>query len=187
MLYIPLQPLFVLEKPKMLDKQLLKDIKKAAYKEGQFTTRAGKQTNYYIDKYLFTCLPDLLDKIVDGLIQIAPAKDSYDRIMAPAMGAVTIASIFAIRVSKPFVIYQNSSEGETLFGPVNKQDRLLVIEDVLTTGSTVLDLHRYVSSLDLNISHIISVIDREEGAKEALELKGLSYSSFIPASLFKTV
>ena len=187
MLLLELQPLSVLEKPKMPDKQLLKAIKKAAYKEGDFTTRAGKKTSYYIDKYLFTCLPDLLDKIVDGLIHIAPKKDSYDRIMAPAMGAVTLATIFAIRVNKPFVIYEKRSSEEMLHGPVCKQDRLLVIEDVLTTGSTVLDLHRYVCSLDLNVAHILSVIDREEGAKEALESQGLSYSSFIPASLFKSV
>lgn len=55
---------------------LVKRIKEVAFLSGEFTTRAGKKTNYYIDKYLFETQPDILDEITNQIISKLPNLDT---------------------------------------------------------------------------------------------------------------
>ena len=60
-----------------VSKSLLRAIKAAAYLEGSFTTRAGKQTDYYIDKYLFETRPEILEPLSHELAQLFPNPDTH--------------------------------------------------------------------------------------------------------------
>ena len=165
----------------MADIELIRKIKTAAYTEGDFTTRAGKKTNYYIDKYLFSCQPDILKPLCDALIQILPSSDTYDRLMAPALGAIAIASPIAKTLNKPLLVFEKDGEDVTVHGSYSPGERILVIEDVLTTGSTVLDLCQHVNTIPLTVVEIISVIDRQEGAFENIAKHGIKSRSLITA------
>lgn len=164
-----------------VDNKLLKQIKSLSYTEGSFTTRAGKKTSYYIDKYLFTSVPSVLAPLSKVILSNLPHPSHYDRLMAPAMGAISLATPLAVTTQKPLLIYEKEEEQTNIYGPYYPGERILVIEDVLTTGSTVLDLCEYVKKIPLDVIHIISVIDRQEGAHETLHQRGYSSSSLITA------
>ncbi|MCP4049948.1 MAG: orotate phosphoribosyltransferase [bacterium] len=164
-------------------KELIKRIKDVAYLEGDFTTRAGKKTSYYIDKYLFETLPDVLDSLADELLKLLPDSSSYDRLAAPELGAVPIAAIVSIKADKPFIIVKKKSKEygtqKLIEGKYEPGDRTVVLEDILTTGGAVLRACDILLENKLEIVDIIGVINREEGAFENIREKGFNVSSFL--------
>ena len=157
---------------------LLKGIKAAAYLEGDFVTRAGKPTTYYIDKYRFETDPVLLDAVTDALVALFPSSDSYDRIAGPELGAVPLAAVLSVKLKKPFVIVRKEPKGygtsNQIEGPFDSGDRVVMVEDILTTGGAVLKASLAAVAAGLTVVQIIGVINREEGAVENLAAAGFS-------------
>jgi len=174
-----------------MNKALLTAIKKAAYLEGDFTTRAGKKTNYYIDKYLFETDPSILKLLAKEIAATLPALSSFDRLAAPELGAVSIAAAVALEVNKPFIIVKKQSKEygtqKLIEGQFYKQERVVVIEDILTTGGAVLRACDILVENNVQIIEIIGVINREEGAHEAITSKGISYKALFTATDLRNV
>ena len=169
---------------KTIDSTLLQSIKEAAYTEGDFTTRAGKRTTYYIDKYLFECKPEILEPLTQALPALFPPADTYDAIIAPALGAIALGSHLSLLMNKPVYIYHVDDGKPCLTAGYQPHDRVVILEDVLTTGSTVLDVCDYIQTIPLPVCKIISVIDREEGAMATLQQRGFEAEALIKASDF---
>lgn len=163
--------------------QLLREIKRVAYLEGEFITRSGNKTNYYIDKYLFETSPFILDALAQQLSNILPSSDTYDRIAAPELGAVPIAAVLSVLVKKPFVIVKKQTKDygtqKLIEGAISTGDRLVIIEDILTTGGAALRALQILRDSGYTVSHIVGVINREEGAFENIRAAGV-----IPNALF---
>ena len=160
---------------------LIKQVKDVAFLEGEFTTRAGKKTNFYIDKYLFETQPKILDQVVDEIVAQLPPLDSFDRIAAPALGAVSLAAVLSLKINKPYIIIQKPSApvDNLIVGEYHENESVLVLEDVLTTGMTVIDTCKLLKETNLKVSHILSVIDRQDGAIQKLEDLGYSATALI--------
>jgi orotate phosphoribosyltransferase len=163
--------------------QLLKAIKSAAYLEGDFVTRSGSRTTYYIDKYLFETQPEILEALSDQLVPLLPPVTEYDRIAAPELGAVSIAAALSIKVKKPFIIVKKQSKDygtqRMIEGQYHAGERAIIIEDILTTGGAALRALEILRSNDLIVERIIGVINREEGAFDNILEEGV-----IPSALF---
>jgi orotate phosphoribosyltransferase len=155
---------------------LLKSLKQAAFLEGNFVTRSGKPTTYYIDKYLFETKPEILDPLCDALAALFPPSDTYDLIAAPELGAVSLAALLSVKLKKPFVIVRKSDKGygtkRLIEGEFKAGDRVAVIEDILTTGGAVMQACDVLKSENIRITRIVGVINREEGAFENLASAG---------------
>ncbi len=164
-----------------MNKELLKAIKKVAYLEGDFVTRAGKKTNYYIDKYLFETEPLILAELADELAKMLPSAETFDRLAAPELGAVAIATAVAIRVNKPFIIVKKQAKeygtSKMIEGKFNPQERVVLLEDILTTGGAVLKAVDVLKQNKLEIVEIIGVINREEGAFENIAKENIKVTS----------
>ncbi len=158
--------------------ELLASLKYAAYLEGEFVTRSGKPTTYYIDKYLFETKPEILNPLCDALALLFPPSDSYDRIAAPELGAVSLAALLSVKLNKPFVIVRKSDKGygtrRLIEGEFHPKERMVVIEDILTTGGAVMQACDVLKSESVNIVRIVGVINRQEGAFENLHNAGYS-------------
>lgn len=162
---------------------LLRAIKSVAYLEGDFVTRAGNRTSYYIDKYLFETQPEILSALADCLLPLLPPDSEYDRLAAPELGAVSIAAVLSVRCNKPFVIVKKQSKDygtqRMIEGKYNAGDRMVIIEDILTTGGAALKALDVLRAQSVSVSHIIGVINREEGAFDNITAAGV-----IPSALF---
>ena len=158
---------------------LIRDIKRVADLEGHFVTRSGKPTTYYIDKYLFQTNPKILDPLADALAGLFPSPDTYDRIGAPELGAVPIGALLSVKLNKPFVIVKKQAKdygtSRQIEGPYFPGERIVVVEDILTTGGAVLNACNALVSASLNVVEIIGIINREEGAFENLAAAGFPH------------
>jgi len=162
---------------------LAKRVKEVAYLTGEFTTRAGKKTDYYIDKYLFETTPDILDAITDEIVSRLPDPSTYDRIAAPELGAVPLAAVVSVKAQKPYVIVKKASKEygtkKDIEGKYEAGEKMVVLEDVLTTGGAVLRACEILKNNNIEIVDIIGVINREEGAMENIAEAGFTGQALI--------
>ena len=157
--------------------------RKAAVLRGDFTTRAGKKTNYYIDKYLFETDPFLLDEVTDQLIDLFPDASTYDRIAAPELGAVPLAAVLAIKLKKPYIIVKKEQKGygtsRLIEGVSQKGERVVMVEDILTTAGAALRAAQIVKEKGLELIKIVAVFDREEGAAANIAAEQYQYQALL--------
>lgn len=167
---------------------LLGRIKSLSYLEGDFTTRAGKKTSYYIDKYLFETQPDILAALAHEFAPLIPKSCSL--IAAPELGAVSIAAVLSTVVGIPFVIVRKETKSygtqRLLEGRFSPSDRVVIVEDVLTTGGAALRSADILRGEGLDVSHIIGVINREEGAFDNIKAAGITPLALFTATELRT-
>jgi orotate phosphoribosyltransferase len=168
-----------------MDKQELgKAIKAAAYLEGDFVLRSGKRSNYYLDKYRFETIPDVLKAVGEHLAN--HASGSTTRIAGAELGGVALAASASMAVGLPFVIVRNRKKDygtQKLFeGVLAKGDSVLLVEDIATTGGQVLEAAQDITEYGATVEKIVAVIDRQEGARENIEGAGFAFDSLFTSS-----
>ncbi|MBD97412.1 orotate phosphoribosyltransferase [bacterium] len=165
---------------------LVTAIYEVAYLTGSFETRSGKKTSFYIDKYRFSSDPTILARIAERIAALLPNPSTYDRIAAPELGAVSIATAVSLLVKKPFIIVRKSDKAygtqRSIEGVYTENERVVMIEDVITTGGAVLNACAILQNNRLTPIHIVAVINREEGAIESIQTAGYSIDSVVSAN-----
>ena len=83
--------------------------------------------------------------------------------------------------NKPFVFIRNQKKdygtAKQVEGVLNAGDRVMIVEDVLTTGGQVLEAVKTLQDLGAKVQRIVAVIDRLEGARENIEKAGIDFES----------
>jgi len=140
-----------------------------AIQHGTFTLASGKTSPYYIDIKRAVTRPDLLGMISNG---IAPFAGSSDRIAGVELGAVPIATAVSLATGKPFIMVRKASKEHgtkhEFEGELNRGDRVLFVEDVVTTGGTLRGAIERLRSHGAVIEDCVCVVDREEGGRMLL-------------------
>jgi orotate phosphoribosyltransferase len=164
-----------LEKEKLISR-----IKETAYLEGEFTLRSGKKSNYYLDKYLFETCPDILQALGEEFSQYA---DGTNIIAGAELGGVALAAITAIQTGKNWIIIRNSKKdygtSNMIEGKLSKGDKVLLVEDIATTGGQVAEAATIITEQGATVERIACVIDRKQGARENIEKQGFQFESII--------
>lgn len=154
-----------------MDKQqLAQAIKKAAYLEGDFLLRSGKRSKYYLDKYLFETDPKILAEV--GKLLAEQASAGIDRIGGAELGGIPLATAAALACGKPFVIIRQGKKdygtSKMIEGTIKPGDRILLVEDVVTTGGQVLEAIETLKQAGATVVKVVAVLDRQEGAAEKI-------------------
>ncbi len=162
----------------MDDGALLAALREHSYLEGDFVLRSGRRSRYYLDKYRFETVPDLLEALGARLAAKAAAVEpEADRLAGPELGAVALAAAASLASRKPFLIVRNEAKahgtGNRLEGAFEQGERIVLIEDVVTSGGASADAVRAVRQAGLECRTAICVIDREEGGVDALARLGV--------------
>src|SRR6266550_8088247 len=159
--------------------QLLKRISDVALLRGEFTLRSGRKSNYYLDKYRFETQPDVLKEL--GKMLAERVTPDIDRLAGPELGAVALAAAASMESGKPFVLVRNRKKdygtSKQIEGVLNKGERVLIIEDVLTTGGQVLESVAALREMGAVVERIVAIIDRLEGARANIEGAGLKFEA----------
>jgi orotate phosphoribosyltransferase len=161
-------------------------------KRGTFTLASGRQSSLYVDARLTTMTPDgqaLIGRI--GLATLADAGWVPDAVGGLTMGADPIAyaichaSDGTARPIRAFTVRKEAKAhgtGKLVEGPVASGDRVVIIEDVITTGGSAARACEAVRGMGIDILGILALVDREEGGREHLEGLGHRVRSLARAS-----
>lgn len=136
---------------------------------GEFTLTSGRTSRYYVDIKRAVTRPDVLRAIVE---EMRPHAAGYDRLAGMELGAIPLVVALALETSLPYVMVRK--EGRThgtrrgLEGELEKGDRVLVVEDVTTTGGTVRRGVERLRKAGATVDRVVCVVDRQEGAEGRL-------------------
>ncbi len=160
-------------------------LKAAAYLEGDFTLRSGRKSRYYLDKYLFETDPKLLKELAAAFAH--HVQPSTQRIAGAELGAVALAAATSLHTGLPFVIVRNSKKadygtGKLIEGRLNPGDRVLLVEDIATSGGQALEAVRTLQAAGAMVEGIVAVIDRQEGARANIESAGIRFASIFTSA-----
>lgn len=161
-------------------------------KQGQFTLASGKQSNFYIDARLTTMSPEGLSIIGPlGLATLRQVGWDVDAVGGLTLGAdpisyaISYASAGSDHPLKAFTVRKEAKThgtGKLIEGPLRPGDRVVVIEDVITTGDSALRAIEAVRNAKASVSGLMALVDREEGGRQAIEATGVNVVSLVTAS-----
>lgn len=165
-------------------KALAAAIKDAAYLEGDFLLRSGKRSKYYIDKYRFETQPRILAEL--GKRFAEHVGDATTLIAGAELGGVALAAATSMASDRPFIIVRNAKKDygtSNLFeGVLSKGDRVLIVEDVATTGGQVLEAAKAITDHGAHVEKIVAVLDRQQGARENIEETGFAFDALFTST-----
>lgn len=152
-------------------------IEVGALKFGDFVLSSGKRSRVYVDVKLASTFPDILEMIAEKMAAKLKGLD-FDRIACVELGGVPIAVALSLKLKKPLIIFRKEKKeygvkGDRI-GEVKRGERVVVVEDVITTGSSALSAARRVEESGAVVAGIIAVVDREESGKEFMSILKLS-------------
>lgn len=151
---------------------------------GEFTLRSGAMATEYFDKYRFESDPALLRQIAEHLLPMIPPETQM--LAGLELGGVPIATALALRSGLPIVFVRKRpkdygtrqlAEGRDVHGV-----RVLVVEDVVTSGGQVIASTNDLRVLGAKVSDALCVIDRESGGAAALAAMGVTLRSLFTKS-----
>jgi orotate phosphoribosyltransferase len=162
-----------------------RDLVAAAVLRGDFLLRSGARSSYYIDKYLFTTQPDLLRRIAAELASRLPS--GVSRLAGPVLGAVPLVTAVSLETGLPMVIVRTEKPKEygtskQIEGTLAPGERVVLIEDVVTTGGAALSAVDILREAGAEIMQALAVIDREEGGVEAFAGANVPYQALFKRS-----
>jgi len=161
----------------MTRQELARRIADVALLRGEFTLRSGRKSNYYLDKYRFETHPEILIEL--GKLFSQHVGPTTHKIAGAELGAVALAAATSIACGKQFIIIRNSKKdygtSKLIEGVLEQGENVLIVEDVLTTGGQVLEAAKTLEAAGAKVEKIVAVIDREEGARDAILSAGYRY------------
>jgi len=165
--------------------RLLQLIQERAVKKGVFELSSKKRSGYYIDAKLVTLHPEGAFLIAEIFLRMLPLDvlvlGGLELGAAPIVGAVTTLS-HCYNVPVSGFIIRKEAKGHGINSqyegvPLSGNAQVAIVEDVITTGGSALKAIEVVEALGADVRCVMSVVDREEGAREALAEKGIELLS----------
>ena len=166
-------------------------------RRGTFTLASGRVSDFYVDCRLTTLSPD-------GLVLVGPLAHALlrstgwtvDSVGGLTMGAdpvsyaIAYASAQAGTPVRCFAVRKEAKGhgmGKRIEGSFRAGDRVMVIEDSMTTGGSALNAAAAIRAEGGQVIGALTLVDREEGAREALEAAGIPLVAFTTAAELKTL
>ncbi|MDR2966716.1 MAG: orotate phosphoribosyltransferase [Methanobacteriaceae archaeon] len=158
------------------------------FKRGKFILSSGKESDYYIDMKKAITDVEIL-KTIAKLIFEKIKDESIDKVAGPALGAVPIATAISLKADIPLLMIRKEKKdygtSKLIEGQLNRGDNVILVEDVTTTGNSLLKAIEAIEKNGGIVKRAFVVVDREEGAIDNFKEKNLKLEPLIQVSEFK--
>lgn len=165
--------------------KLLKDNHVVKY--GKFTLSSGKESNYYVDMKRAITDPIILSKVAEIISEKLDSND-IDKVAGPALGAIPIVTAVSILSSIPMLMIRKEKKGygtsELIEGDLKEGDKVIVLEDVTTTGGSLIKAVKAVSENGGMVKKAFVIVDRDEGAIDNLKREGIELEPLVSVNDF---
>jgi orotate phosphoribosyltransferase len=163
-------------------KRLARILMERSYLEGDFTLASGRKSDYYFDCRQTSLHPEgawLIGTLFNAMLADLPVKAVAGMTMGadPLISATSVLSHIQGRPLAGLIVRKNAKDHGTGrqvegAGNVSPGDSVAMLEDVVSTGGSVLEACKRILGLGLKIPVICTVLDRGEGGREQLLAAG---------------
>jgi len=150
-------------------------IKNNAIKFGDYILTSGKKSPYYIDLRLTISSPITMDWIANSFTRIVLneiGKDKIDRILGVPTAGVPFATVVSQKLGIPLIYYRQARKEhgvrKKVEGILERNDRVLIIDDLITTGESVIEAAEVVRDQGGVVNELVVLLDREQGGHQRL-------------------
>ncbi|MCX8526076.1 orotidine-5'-phosphate decarboxylase [Chryseobacterium formosus] len=144
-------------------------------KFGRFTLKSGIESPFYVDLRPLASDPKILKNLANYLLEMLPL-DNFDLICGVPYAALPMATAMSLESYIPLIIKRKEAKSygtkKLIEGIYQKGQNCLLVEDVITSGKSLVETIAEVEQEDLKVADIVVVLDREQGGKQLLESKG---------------
>ncbi|MEI9478959.1 MAG: orotate phosphoribosyltransferase [Deltaproteobacteria bacterium] len=150
-------------------------IKYNAIKFGDYTLTSGKKSPYYIDLRQTISSPITMDWIGNSLTRIIIneiGRDKIDKILGVPTAGVPFATVVSQKLGIPLIYYRQARKEhgvrKKVEGILDRNDRVLVVDDLITTGESVIEAAEVVRDQGGVVNEMVVLLDREQGGQQRL-------------------
>jgi len=168
------------EKKSVLSKELATIlVGLGALKFGDFVLSSGRRSPYYIDLRLLPSYPSALERIAEMYVEVLENEVGLGNLKVAGIptAGLPLATAVSLRARLPLIYVRETpklhGEMKMIEGALSRGDTVVLIDDLVTTGGSLLKAAEAVRASGGRVEHAVVLIDREEGGSENLARAGI--------------
>lgn len=155
-----------------------------ALKFGNFKMKVGTSSPVYLDLRIIISYPTLLKAMSEYILEYIKANNlKFDRVCGVPYTALPLATVLSVSGELPMLIRRKEAKDygtrKLIEGKFEQNDTAIIIEDVVTTGSSIMDTVQDLKNEGVKVTDAVVVVDREQGGASNLEAKGVKMHSLM--------
>jgi len=173
--------------------ELIDLLEQNALQRGQFTLASGKQASYYLDCRQITLHPKGAALIGHSMLDSIQSTADETGVTPDAVGGMAIgadpitASIVTVAGLRDLALFgfmvrkepKGHGTGKQVEGPVKPGQKVVIVEDVITSGGSALKAVEAARAFGLEVLYVLAIIDRLAGGQEAFAKQGLELKTLM--------
>ncbi len=174
---------------------LLELVRQLAYEEGDFTLASGAKAAFYLDCRKLTLHPQGLVQVAAGLFQLLERDGMPVAVGGMAIGAdpITAGIVHLAGLSglplRGFMVRKEPKghgTGKQVEGPVSAGDRVVIVEDVVTSGGSSVKAIEAARAFGLDVQKVVAIVDRQAGGAQKFAEMGVGFESLLTLEQIQT-
>jgi len=153
-----------------------------AVQRGDFTLKSGQKSEWYIDLRQVFAKPTILQCFAEEMVSLVEP-DQIDLVCGVPYGGLPLATLVSSILNKPLLMIRkqvkNHGKQRLFEGLWEEGDRCLIIEDVITTGTSVSEVVNQLVAHGMRVCDVVTGVDRAQGAGERLGPWGIKFKSVL--------
>ncbi|XP_030026249.2 uridine 5'-monophosphate synthase [Manduca sexta] len=156
-----------------------------AVRLGDIEAKVGRRTPIYFDLRVIVSHPRIMMAVARHLEKLAK-EINHDVLCGVPYAALPLAAVMSVNTDTPMIMKRKETKlyatKRLLEGIYYKNQKCLVVEDVVTSGGSLLETVETIRREGLVVSHAVVVLDREQGGASVLEANGVIVKSVFSLS-----